>query len=239
MPQLLTPRQALCVGVVLGGWVMELQNWLNDRHLEALHRVGPFASFDLRVMILINESRPWAEIAQGHCEALNTDLNAGKLPMLCERAPCYFDELLIATALPLGEERFGEEAEPDRFLGVPERPAAEVGSNGDTILLSFPLSEGALAFAAAAVLALSGGSADSQREADLCPRDARSSSISHGGSKLVVLAPPLRPGNPLDGVWWCMGRGGSERVLSALVAKPVEVRSVLRHSRSVVGLSYE
>jgi hypothetical protein len=99
----LTPRQACAVASVLALWAEEIDEWLDGGWLrEPLHAVPPFSRLDCRVMIYVNDNKAWAAKAQERCYAVASEIAEGVLPF--DREGCFFDELLMAVALPLAEE---------------------------------------------------------------------------------------------------------------------------------------
>ena len=114
----LSPRQASAIASVLGWWAdAEIGEWLKRPSERPLHEVSPFDRFDLRVMIYVNDNKAWAAKAQERCNAVAEEIEHGVLPF--DRPGCFFDELLIAAALPEAEDSLREE--PELFEEVPAR----------------------------------------------------------------------------------------------------------------------
>lgn len=126
----LTPRQAHAIAMTLDGWAdLDIAEWLeNPDH--PLHDVSPFAYFDLRVMMLVNENRAWAAAVQQRCRTLSEEVSAGTIAF--DRPGCYMDELLLGTALP-GAQAFLDEM-PELFDAIAPRPASEDSAAGTYIL---------------------------------------------------------------------------------------------------------
>jgi hypothetical protein len=66
-------------------------------------------------MMLVGESRAWTELARRRCLAVSEEIKNGVLPF--DRNGCFFDELLMALALPYAEASLTDE--PDIFSGLP------------------------------------------------------------------------------------------------------------------------
>jgi transcriptional regulator with XRE-family HTH domain len=116
--RILTPRQASAIAGVLNWWAdVDIREWLNDP-VEPLHDVGPFAAFDRRVMMYVNDNKAWAAKAQERCFALHDEIEDGTLPF--DRDGCYFDELLMAAVLSEAEDRLNDM--PELFDEIPARP---------------------------------------------------------------------------------------------------------------------
>lgn len=112
----LTPRQAYAIAGCLDFWAdLSLGEWLKDPASEPLHTVTPFEQLDPRVMMLVGESRAWAALARRRCLAVSEEIKNGILPF--DRDGCFFDELLMALALPYAEASLADE--PDLFSGLP------------------------------------------------------------------------------------------------------------------------
>jgi len=118
----LTPRQAYAIATVLAWWAdTEIREWLDaDWMREPLHDVSPFAQLDRRVMIYVNDNKAWAAKAQERCYAIADEIAEGILPF--DREGCFFDELLMAVALPAGQEHLTEM--PEVFEDIAPRVAA-------------------------------------------------------------------------------------------------------------------
>lgn len=118
----LTPRQAASIAMVLDGWAdTDIDEWLRDPSSEPLHEVDPFAQIDKRVMMLVGENRAWAALASERCHAVAEEIANGVLPF--DRPGCYFDELLMALALPNAEVQLTDC--PELFEGLPPRIRAD------------------------------------------------------------------------------------------------------------------
>ncbi|MBT0773526.1 hypothetical protein KIH74_31555 [Kineosporia sp. J2-2] len=116
----LTPRQASAIAVILDVWAdLYIGEWLKHPSVEPLHEVEPFASFDVRVMIYVNENRAWAEKARERCRAVSDEIESGTLPF--DRPGCYFDELLMAAALPAAQAELADM--PEMFDDIAPRVA--------------------------------------------------------------------------------------------------------------------
>lgn len=125
----LTPRQAYAIAGSLDFWAdLSLGEWLKEPASEPLHTVTPFEQLDPRVMMLVGESRAWAELARKRCLAVSEEIKNGTLPF--DRDGCYFDELLMALALPDAEASLADE--PDLFSGL---PIAAASADDDYALL--------------------------------------------------------------------------------------------------------
>ena len=115
---ILTPRQAYAIAGALNLWVdLYLREWLRNPHEEPLHELPPFDQLDLRVMMLVDENRAWTAKAIERCIAVADELKAGILPF--DRPGCYFDELLMALALPHAQVAMSDE--PELFDLIPAR----------------------------------------------------------------------------------------------------------------------
>jgi transcriptional regulator with XRE-family HTH domain len=125
----LTPRQAYAIAGCLDFWAdLSLGEWLKDPESEPLHTVTPFEQLDPRVMMLVGENRAWAELARRRCLAVSEEIKNGLLPF--DRDGCFFDELLMALALPYAEASMSDE--PDLFSGL---PMATASTDDDFVLL--------------------------------------------------------------------------------------------------------
>jgi transcriptional regulator with XRE-family HTH domain len=126
----LTPRQAYAIAGSLDFWADTfIGEWLNDPSTEALHTVVPFDALDPRVMMLVGENRAWAELVKERCLAVSEEIRTGVLPF--DRDGCFFDELLVALALPYAKASLSDD--PDLFDGLPE--AREPDDDDDHVLL--------------------------------------------------------------------------------------------------------
>lgn len=93
----LTPRQARAISFVLDTWAdADIAEWLRDPGTP-LHEVPPFDQLDLRVMMLVDENRAWAEAVRRRCYAISDELQEGILP--CDRPGPLIDEVLIGASL--------------------------------------------------------------------------------------------------------------------------------------------
>ncbi|MCO8127250.1 hypothetical protein NHL50_08520 [Acidimicrobiia bacterium EGI L10123] len=121
----LTPRQAAALIYILGWWHdIDLQEWL-ERPDEPLHQVGPFRLLDQRAMMLVDGNRTFAALARERCAAVASELQAGTLPF--DRPGCFFDEVLMAVALPEAQELLLDQ--PDLFETLPERTSELSGDD--------------------------------------------------------------------------------------------------------------
>ena len=119
----LTPRQAYAIAITLDFWAdTEISEWIR-RPDEPLHQIMPFDIFDLRVMMLVGESRAWAEAVRERCCVLSEEIEQGVLPF--DRPGPYIDEVLIGAAFSSAQERLSDT--PDPF----ERIAPRTGSGDD------------------------------------------------------------------------------------------------------------
>ncbi|MGL5828098.1 MAG: helix-turn-helix domain-containing protein, partial [Angustibacter sp.] len=120
----LSPRQAYAIACVLDSWAdLHLQAWLRDPRVEPLHEISPFASFDLRVMMLVGENRAWVEGVRERCSAIANEIELGVLPF--DRDGPFIDEVMVGAAM-------GEAA--DLLNDMPElfdRIAPRVSSESD------------------------------------------------------------------------------------------------------------
>lgn len=120
----LSPRQAYAIAGTLDLWAdLFLGEWLKNPSAEPLHTVVPFDQLDPRVMMLVGESRAWAELVRTRCFAVSEEIKDGLLPF--DRDGCFFDELLLALALPFAEASLADD--PELFEGI---PAAEPNDGG-------------------------------------------------------------------------------------------------------------
>ncbi len=102
---ILTPRQACAISATLSSWAEnDLEDWLEGRSGWPLHRVGPFAYFDLRVTMLIADNAAFAAKAMERCLAVDDEIEKGSSP-LTETA-AIFDEVLMGAALRSAEELY-------------------------------------------------------------------------------------------------------------------------------------
>jgi hypothetical protein len=107
---------------------MFLGEWLKDPSAEPLHTVVPFDQLDPRVMMLVGESPAWVELARTRCFAVSDEIKDGVLPF--DRDGCFFDELLMALALPNAEASLTDN--PELFVGLPK--ASEPDEDGYVML---------------------------------------------------------------------------------------------------------
>lgn len=125
---ILTPRQAAAITGVLNWWAdVEIGEWLNEPS-EPLHDVGPFETFDRRVMMYVNDNKAWAAKAQERCYAVHDEIESGILPF--DRDGCYFDELLMAAVLSEAEDSLNNM--PTLFDQIPARPSPNRDDGDDT-----------------------------------------------------------------------------------------------------------
>lgn len=123
----LTPRHAYAIAMELDGWAdTELSAWI-DQPDEPLHQVSPFDRFDLRVMMLVGESRAWAEAVRRRCYAVSDEIESGVLPF--DRPGALIDEILIGAALD-GAQTLLEKM-PELFDRIAPRMGVEDEKNGD------------------------------------------------------------------------------------------------------------
>jgi transcriptional regulator with XRE-family HTH domain len=121
----LTPRQAYAIAVELDGWADgDIAEWLRDPS-EPLHDVAPFHHFDLRVMMLVGESRSWVEAVRHRCRAISDEIEAGTLPF--DRPGPLIDEVLIGAALDGAQASLQDM--PELFERI--RPREEIGVDDD------------------------------------------------------------------------------------------------------------
>lgn len=124
----MTPRQAFAIAVELDGWDdLHIAEWLRNPN-ESLHSVAPFHNFDLRVMMLVGESRAWAEAIGQRCRVISSEIEAGTLPF--DRPGPFIDELLMGAVLD-GAQALLDDM-PELFEGIPAREA--VGDDEDYII---------------------------------------------------------------------------------------------------------
>ncbi|MTD12892.1 hypothetical protein GIS00_02890 [Nakamurella sp. YIM 132087] len=117
----LTPRQAYAIAVELGTWIdTDIGEWLQDPS-EPLHDVAPFDRFDLRVMMLVGDSRAWAEAVRQRCRVLYDEVEAGTLPF--DRPGPLIDEVLIGAALD-GARTWLQDM-PELFERIPRRDSVD------------------------------------------------------------------------------------------------------------------
>jgi len=131
----LTPRQACALASTLNLWGdLHISGWLDNPLEQPLHSVEPFSALDIRVMMLVDENRAWAAAARDRCFAVADEIERGVLS--CDRPGCFFDELLIALALPAAEEMF--EDEPELFEQIPARPAHDYDADDEDDETDYP-----------------------------------------------------------------------------------------------------
>ena len=81
-------------------------------------------------MVLVSESRAWAEAVRLRCRALSEEIEAGTLPL--DRPGPLIDEVLIGAALA-GAQVSLEDA-PELFKRIPARDAADDEADDDYLL---------------------------------------------------------------------------------------------------------
>lgn len=101
---LLTPRQAVHLGVQLDMWQSQIECAAVG---EPLYNIGPFVSLDPRVLIHVNENRTWLYLACQRINALSDEIHEGVLPF--DRDGCFFDEVLMACLQDWAEETWPDE----------------------------------------------------------------------------------------------------------------------------------
>ncbi len=117
----LTPRQAYAIALELDGWAdMDIAEWLREPS-EPLHEVSPFYHFDLRVMMLVGESRAWAEAVRQRCRTVSDEIEAGTLPF--DRPGPLIDEVLTGAALSGAQASLDDM--PEIFDRIAPRPAVD------------------------------------------------------------------------------------------------------------------
>lgn len=123
----LTPRQAAAFIHTLSWWAdLELGEWLRSRE-EPLHEVGPFCYFDVRVMMLVGDNAAFAAAAMDRCRVVAEEIERGVLPF--DRPGCFFDEVLMAAALPAAQAVVEDEAE--MLEGIPARSGTKLPDHVD------------------------------------------------------------------------------------------------------------
>ncbi|MFD5213116.1 helix-turn-helix domain-containing protein [Microbacterium sp. NPDC058345] len=126
----LTPRQAYAIALELDTWDdLFLKPWLDDPR-EPLHTRPPFDDFDLRVMMLIGESRAWVAAVQERCRVISDEIKRGILPF--DRPGPLIDEVLIGAALS-GAQASLEDL-PESFEHVPAREAVDDEENDEYLI---------------------------------------------------------------------------------------------------------
>jgi len=134
----LTPRQAYALASTLNWWAdMTIAGWLNNPSEEPLHEIEPFSSLDIRVMIIVNENRAWAAAARDRCAAVAEEIEKGVLPF--DRPGCFFDELLMALAVPFAQTMLEEETEA--FYPLPARQAHDYGDEEEDLDEEYPIGD--------------------------------------------------------------------------------------------------
>lgn len=125
---IMTPRQASAIMFVLAHWVDgELQPWLDGDLDDPLFGCGPFAHFDERVMMLVDENKAFAAKALERCRTVLDEIERGVLPF--DREGCYFDEVLMGAALLAAPDYLNDM--PELFQNLPERPSLDVRALDD------------------------------------------------------------------------------------------------------------
>lgn len=126
----LTPRQAYAIALELDMWDdLHLSSWISDP-TGPLYDVPPFDEFDLRVMMLVGESRAWAEAVRRRCRVLSDEIEAGRLPF--DRPGPLIDEVLIGAALTGAQASL--EDMPEIFERVPARKAVDDEAEDEYLL---------------------------------------------------------------------------------------------------------
>ncbi|MGO2655423.1 MAG: hypothetical protein ACTH93_06280 [Pseudoclavibacter sp.] len=126
----LTPRQAYAIAMELDGWAdLGLSEWI-DHPDEPLHQVPPFDLFDLRVMMLVGESRAWAEAVRLRCYSISSDIESGVLPF--DRPGALIDEVLIGAALDGAQSSL--EDMPELFDRIAPRVSVADDENEDYLI---------------------------------------------------------------------------------------------------------
>lgn len=126
----LTPRQAYAIALELDTWDdLYLSPWISDPS-GPLHEVPPFADFDLRVMMLVGESRAWAEAVRQRCRVIAEEIEAGTLPF--DRPGPLIDEVLIGAALSGAQASL--EDMPEIYERIPERDSVDDEVNDEYLL---------------------------------------------------------------------------------------------------------
>jgi hypothetical protein len=124
----MTPRQASAMLYVLANWAdSELSPWLDGDIPEPLHTCGPFAYFDERVMMLVDENKAFVAKVIERCRAVLKEIERGVLPF--DREGCYFDEVLMGAALLAAPDYLNDM--PDLFEGLGKRPSVNVSTLAD------------------------------------------------------------------------------------------------------------
>lgn len=126
----LTPRQAYALASELNMWADgDISEWLGDPS-EPLHQISPFHRFDLRVMMLVGESRAWAEAVRQRCYFLAEEIESGVLPF--DREGPFIDELLLGAALDGAEELMTEM--PELFDQIEARDPVDDEENENYLI---------------------------------------------------------------------------------------------------------
>lgn len=128
----LTARQAYGIAVALDWFAdAEIDPWLENPSEAPLHEVPPFNQFDLRVMMLVGDNRAWAALAAEHCHAVAKTFRDGTASFFNPgaTAPPYFDELVVAAAVPFAQDQMHDM--PEFYEGIPARMSAPDGADDD------------------------------------------------------------------------------------------------------------
>lgn len=124
---MITPRQAAWLATTLDMMADAVDEWLDQdpRHYEPLHGVSAFDGMDPRVMLAVNDSRAWASMARSRMLAVRDEIERGKLPF--DRPGCFFDEVLMAMALPWAEGTYEDSEREGFFDAIPARNVPHAG----------------------------------------------------------------------------------------------------------------
>lgn len=126
----LTPRQAYAIAVELDGWAdIHIASWIQDPD-GPLHQVSPFDLFDLRVMMLVGESRAWAEAVRQRCYRLSEEIERGILPF--DRPGPLIDEVLTGAAL--GGAQATLDGMPELFDQIASRGSVDDDESDDYLI---------------------------------------------------------------------------------------------------------
>lgn len=96
---LLTPKQAYCFAGTLNYWHdAEISIWEDDPSYRPLCTLEPFRELIAPVKMLIGENYAFADKAMERCREVAKEIENGIMPF--HRHGCFFDEVLMAMALP-------------------------------------------------------------------------------------------------------------------------------------------